>query len=580
MDYGPARRKWLEARIGDKDEKFDTTEIARQVMASAKFVTFRDNEEVRHYDGGVYRRHGETKIKEIVHEICDGKESGKFCGEAIGKVQRATYIDRERFAENTERKIVVLNGILDFDNQVLEPHKPEFLSLVKFPLIYDKNAQCPNIMNFFRTTLKTEDIPLMQEWFGYQLWTLGYPAQKAMMFVGDGGNGKSTAIFILELFVGRENRCAISLHSLEENRFAAAGLFGKVANLYADLPDRDLKYVGQFKMATGGDPMRGEFKGVNAFFFPNVAKMTFSCNKVPRVPEDTVGFFRRWLIIEFPFSFEGSDKEDKDIRAKLSSPSELSGLLNWSLEGLQRLRKNGWRFSNGRSVEEIREDYIVRSDPLKAFIMHCVDTEGKSESVVTKQDLFAAYKKHSLKHKVICNSSDWFFKNFKFQFASSGVQYFRPNVKGDRPPSVKGVELRQEENWCKQEFFEDIDQEIPKRVDSLDSPDQKNKDKGEQTRETPDSPDQLSKTWSRESRESGVQGDSPVDILGNSVLDILKSARGDYMEQSPVMLSQTLRGYNIEALVDHVKKVCDRLVTEGKLRVRNEKYSAVLEAYP
>ena len=81
------------------------------------------------------------------------------------------------------------------------------------------------------------------------------------------------------------------------------------------------------------------------------------------------------------------------------------------------------------------------------------------------------------------------------------------------------------------------------------------------------------------SKEAGLPKQDN-ELPENAILSILKSARGDYMEQSPVMLSQTLRGYNIEASADHVKTVCNRLVTEGKLRVRNEKYSAVLEAYP
>ena len=474
------------------DKKFNTSEIALQVMGKQKFLTFRDNEEVRYYFGGVYCDNGEARIKELVREVCEGKESTNLCGEVIGKIQRATYVDRQQLTENAEHKVVIINGILDLDTYEIRPHSPDFYALTQFPLKFKPGAQCPLILKFLSEVLRQEDIPVLQEWLGYHLWTSGYPAQKAMMFVGDGGNGKSTVIFVVECFVGKKNRAAISLHSLEENRFAPAGLYGKVANLYADLPDRDLKYVGQFKMATGGDPMRAEFKNINAFFFTNTAKLTFSCNKVPKVPEDSTGFFRRWIIIEFPNCFEGSADEDKDLKEKLATDEELSGLLNWAIEGLKRLRGNGWHFSNGKTVEKVREDYIVRSDPLKAFVMHCIDTEGCPDNVIGKQELFTAFKKHCEVHKIAPMSADSFFKKFKFEMPPGAFQYIRPNKGGNREHSLKGISLRPDENWCKPEFFEDVDRKYLKRSDSLDSRDQ---------------------TESDESNESTLSAHLPVDTF-------------------------------------------------------------------
>lgn len=459
-----------------KNEKPSTTEIAKRVLSREFFVTFRDNEEVMYYRDGIYVGNGETRIKELVRDISGGEESSVLCGEVIGKIQRATYTDRQQFTENTEHKVVIVNGILDLDTYELQPHSPDFRALTRFPLTFEPGVQCPRILKFLDEVMRREDVPVFQEWLGYHLWTTGYPAQKAMMFVGDGGNGKSTVIFVMEKFVGKENRAAISLHSLEENRFAPAGLYGKSANLYADLPDRDLKYVGQFKMATGGDPMRAELKNVNAFFFSNVAKLTFSCNKVPKVPEDSTGFFRRWIIIEFPNSFEGSASEDKDLKEKLATEEELSGLLNWAIAGLKRLRGNGWHFSNGKTVEKVREDYIVRSDPLKAFVMHCVDTEGCPDNVIGKQELFTAFKKHCTTHKIAPMSADSFFKKFKFEMPPGAFQYIRPNKGGNREHAMKGIALRPDENWCNPEFFEDADRKYPKRVDSLDSLDQKTGD--------------------------------------------------------------------------------------------------------
>ena len=82
------------ATNSENDERPTTTEIAAQLIQSGIFRTFRDNESVYYYRDGVYVRNGETKIKEMVHEILEGEESSQFCSEVIGKIQRATYTDR------------------------------------------------------------------------------------------------------------------------------------------------------------------------------------------------------------------------------------------------------------------------------------------------------------------------------------------------------------------------------------------------------------------------------------------------------------------------------------------------------
>lgn len=441
-----------------KDISEQINRIAKELIASGKFKTFRDNEQVYHYAVGIYNKNGEVMIKETIHAMQEGGESTNFCNEVIGKVKRGTYIDQVSFLEHAEHKIVIKNGILNLDTLELSEHTPDWLSLTKFPVNFDSNATCPGILKFISEIVRPEDISLLQEWAGYNLWVFGYPAQKAMLFVGDGGNGKSTFIGILEAMIGRQNRSAVSLHELEDNRFAKADLFGKASNLYPDLPNRDLKSTGIFKMLTGGDPIRAEEKNIKAWTFHNFAKLTFSCNEVPRVPEDSVAFFRRWIIVEFPYSFEGTKQEDKDLKERLTNNEpEMSGFLNWALEGLSRLRDNGWHFSNGKTVDMVKADYIVRSDAYKAFAMHCVVEDPNGE--VAKDVLYDAYREHCEMHKVTSRSRDSFFKNFKDQYKPGTLQTYRPDSKsenGTRPYVFKGILLRDREKWCV--TIEDIDE--------------------------------------------------------------------------------------------------------------------------
>ena len=164
-----------------------------------------------------------------------------------------------------------------------------------------------------------------------------------------------------------------------------------MANLHADLSDSAVKMTGKLKMLTGGDLIPAEFKFGTPFTFVNHAKLIFSANKPPEIMEDTSGIWRHVRLIVFPYKFSGQGA-DKKLFKKLTTPEELSGLLNWALEGLERLRANGWNFSNTRGETEVREEYLRRSSPVQSFLMDC--TEAKSDAFESKKELYAAFAEY------------------------------------------------------------------------------------------------------------------------------------------------------------------------------------------
>ena len=73
----------------------------------------------------------------------------------------------------------------------------------------------------------------------------------------------------------------VALQDLSENRFQAAELLGKLANIFADLDARALTSTTHFKMLTTGDPITAERKHERPFTFKNYAQMLFSANRMP-----------------------------------------------------------------------------------------------------------------------------------------------------------------------------------------------------------------------------------------------------------------------------------------------------------
>ncbi|AJF63101.1 MAG: Phage/plasmid primase, P4 family [archaeon GW2011_AR20] len=360
-------------------------ELTQYFLRDYKIITISDIDEIFIYNNGVYEGNGEKVISRNIQEILEELSSIHVVNEILGHIKRTTYRKREQL-EEPKNKLCLENGVLNLDKLKIEEHTSEIIFFNKLSVKYDEKADCIKIKKFLNEIVPESDVSILQEAVGYCLLK-DYFIHKAFMLEGGGANGKSTFINLLKCFLGKKNCAAVPLQQLEINRFALSSLFGKLANLFADLPDRALRDTSFFKMLVGEDLIPGERKFKDQFFFNNYAKQIFSCNRIPRSPDDSDAFFRRWVIIRFPNQFL-NNQADKRLLTKLTSQEELSGFLNFAIGGLKRLLDQG-DFSNSKSINEIREQYTRMSDSVGTFIMDCILTSP--EDYEQKKTLYTSY---------------------------------------------------------------------------------------------------------------------------------------------------------------------------------------------
>jgi len=403
--------------------------LAEELMHEYRFITMKDTGDIYVFNDGYYQPYGEILIKQQCKARL-GKEYRKNrAEEVIEYIKVSTYTNRR---EEPPNLIPLENGVLDINTMELKPHSPEYMFFNKLPVRYGPKADCPNIKKFLsEVTASEEDVQILLEITGFCLYR-EYFITKALMLVGGGSNGRSTFLNLVKAFLGKENVSSRSLQDLEENRFAKADLHHKLANIYADLPDKALFRTGTFKMLTGRDLITAERKFQHSFTFENYAKLLFSANKVPEAYDDTDAFFRRWIIVVFPNQFV-NDKADPYILQKLTTPEELSGLLNLVLPALKRLLERG-TFSYSKTIEEIREDYIRKSSPIAAFVMDCLEVD--SEAFIIKKDLYNAFSEYCRKRSLPAVTQDTFFKNLPKHV---NVIDYRPKILNAREHTLKGV---------------------------------------------------------------------------------------------------------------------------------------------
>lgn len=285
--------------------------------------------------------------------------------------------------------INVKNGLYNVLDDSFKPHTPEYFGTVQINATYDSSAKCPEFMKFLKSILEDEEIYLIQEILGYLLIPVN-KAQKSFVFVGAPNAGKSTLLSIAqEVLLGGENVSNIPWQGLGD-RFNKAELFGKLANIFADLPSKNIDDNGMFKALTGEDYITAERKNKDPFSFRPYARLLFSCNEIPKNYGDrSDGFYRRLIIIRFDRSVP-ANKRDPNLREKLAV--ERDGILMWSLVGLKRLIANSYVFTETERTRAELTRYKVESNSVLSFVEECC--ELKTDAEVVREELFAKYKEY------------------------------------------------------------------------------------------------------------------------------------------------------------------------------------------
>ena len=416
--------------------------VADLLLREFHFATIADTEEIYIYSQGAYRSRGETFVKRIVQDIF--RKAGKlqrlsthFVNEVLDHIRRSTLRQRSEFDKNIYT-INLKNGLLDIRTLELKPHDPNYLSIIQLPVEWNPRAECPRWDKFISEIVEPEDAKALQEFVGYMLWR-DCRFQKAMMLTGSGSNGKTTFLNVIIKMLGEHNCAFRSLQELTTNRFAPADLFGKLANIYDDLPPDTLIDTGIFKILVTGGEIQAEKKFKNAFKFRNFAKLIFSANKVPSTVDDTKAFFRRWIIINFPNEFK-RDKADPHLEDKLSTPECLSYVLKWAVEGLRRLLEQG-KFSYEDNIDKIEDRYMRASNPAYAFFQDCIEEDP--DAFVTKDDLYRAFIEYCKQNKLPTLSKRTFAEHVKrWTNAVDGWA----KVEGRSVRAWRGIRLKSDDN--------------------------------------------------------------------------------------------------------------------------------------
>jgi len=403
---------------------FNPKKMSDYVQESHHFLATSQNSDlwIYHPEIGIWKNDGTEKLQKMGVDLLQGRWRSNHISEVEKHIRHDNYVLMDDLG-GPMSKLVLKNGVLDLETRQLQPFSHELYSTTALPVEYNPEADCPRIKRFFTEVVEAEKIPVLKEIAGYCLYR-GYPIPAITILTGTGANGKSVYLRTLSAFLGKDNYSSVDIQNLTDESFRAAELYGKLANISGDLPSKPIKDSGLIKKATGQDPITAAKKYRDPFQFFNHAKLVFSANDVPDTYDDSDAFYRRINLVEFPNKFEPEDpRTDPNLIEKLTTPEELSGLLNLALDGLDRLLKKG-RFTGEQTTEEVKLDYMKRSNTPKYFMLKYLEQTLDPEYFITKSQLYEHYVHMCHGLKKIPTSDVWFGRLMKrlVPYATDGYE--------------------------------------------------------------------------------------------------------------------------------------------------------------
>lgn len=350
------------------------------------------NGQLHLFKDGVYVP-GQDEIEAVMIKHISGLSNAKR-SEVLKYLNLLLLENEEMAAPNL---IAFRNGIYDLTTDSLRPFSPDVVITNRIPWDYNPEAYselADKTLNKIACGDK-QVRTILEECIGscfYRSNTLG--GGKAFILTGEGSNGKSTFIAMVQHLLNEDNIAALDLKELDQ-KFQNTALFGKLANLGDDISDEFIVNASIFKKFVTGERVQVQNKGEKPFEFNNYAKFLFSANNIPRIRDKTGAVLRRLLIVPFNAEFTKNDADyDSGIKYKLQEQDVMEYLIVLGINALKNVIANKG-FTESAKVQEQLKEYEESNNPILGFFEECKMEGFQIESEQTDK-VFKRYKEYCL----------------------------------------------------------------------------------------------------------------------------------------------------------------------------------------
>ena len=408
-------RRVMEAHRGveylDKDRKHVSPKTFAGYILRYRINLFRLDSSERYIKNQIrhnYEQVSDVTLRKICMNIMDELDNRLY--EIVKEERLLGFIDK--LSESYKRLVIddkhllFPNGIYSLqDRSFDDKFETDALLTYQMGFMYDPDAECPEwkkaLAKMFPDDTKAV-ISVIQEMMGYSCLYDSAPADTLFYLYGKGRNGKSIISFVLRKLHGEENIAAMPLAELGD-RFSLSALLEKRVCICPENPQLKILDTSTLKALTGRDAVKVEKKyetpGTTVFN----TKIIVNSNHYLRADDHSTGFWERILPIPFKVTFlpvkelvkkvKSRYFKERDTKLEKKLEGEMAGIFNWAMEGLMRLKDNGWAFTDSKSVAELKNEMILHCRPVLVFVTACV-MQGNSDKRKGERDIIKSSDVH------------------------------------------------------------------------------------------------------------------------------------------------------------------------------------------
>lgn len=342
----------------------------------------------------------------------------------------------------------VKNGLLNINTRELLPHTPAFVSLVQCPVDFNPSATAPTFMECLDAWMEgpeSNQKKLMLQQFAGYLLSSSMVYAKALFLVGDGGNGKSTFADTIAMVMGDQATSRIDLEDLY-SMFGLKGLIGKRLNIIEEV-NGNYYQSHKLKKLISGEELTINMKYKDQFKFKPQAKFIFAVNTMPRVDDSSTATERRIMVVNFNNNF----RLNPNTALRFSSgilATELSGILNWMLDGAMSLRTDKKFMATAEQRDSLLE-YREENSSVEGFIGECLEfVEGE---ITPARQLYEEYKQYCIKDGRKFKGNIAFSKEVKAYGKRYEKFQMMERISGHESARFEGVRINK--NWSDEKVY-------------------------------------------------------------------------------------------------------------------------------
>lgn len=314
--------------------------------------------------------------------------------------------------ESFNRNIMLFNcqnGTLDLTKCTLIPHNSEHMLSKISRATYDNTAKCERWKLFIDEIMEgdKEKADYLQRILGYCLTGDTREEKFYILYGATSRNGKSTLIETISYILGGEKGYSASVNpaslssARDKNTAKAHGDIARLAGarmaVTSELPANMTLDTGLLKAMTGGDSLTVRHLYSSEFEFISQFKLFMNTNHLPTITDGSVFDSGRANVIEFNRHFT-EQEQDKTLKRKFKKAENMSGILNWLIEGWRKVcigeDADGNKVEKGmlppQSVVDATKRFREDCDKVWCFLSECLESTGGN---IKLKDVYEAYQK-------------------------------------------------------------------------------------------------------------------------------------------------------------------------------------------